>query len=259
MRLGEICAIAVMAKAPRPGHVKTRLQGVVSAHEAAELGAAFLGDVTANVQAAGRLAPVHGWVAYAPAGEEARFDGLLAPGTRLLLADGSGGDAPGVEGFGRCLLHATRTLLDMGYGAACVLSADSPTLPTPWLARAAGRLLAPGRRAVLGPAEDGGYWLLGLQSPEAGMFARIRWSTEAVAAATAERAREASLPLERLGAWYDVDDRDGLDRLMRGMDAPGAGGDAPFAAPRTARCLAGLSLAARLRAPAAPDAMMPGP
>ena len=236
-----------MAKAPRPGHVKTRLHGLLTASEAAQMGAAFLSDVTANVQAAGCIAPIHGYVAYAPAGEEARFDGLLAPGTRLVLADGAGGAAPGVEGFGRSLLHATRTLLEAGYGAACVLSADSPTLPTAWLARAAERVLAPGRRAVLGPADDGGYWLLGLQAPESGMFARIPWSTEAVAAATAERAGEIRLPLERLGTWFDIDDHDGLQRLVRDIAGP-AGAVEPFAAPSTARCVAALDLADRLRA-----------
>ncbi len=242
-----MCAMAVMAKAPRPGHVKTRLQGLLTPGEAARMGAAFLSDATANVQAAGRTAPIHGFVAYAPAGEEARFDGLLAPGTRLVLADGAGGAAPGVEGLGRSLLHAVRTLLQAGYGAACVLSADSPTLPTAWLARAAERLLAPGSRAVLGPADDGGYWLLGLQTPESGMFARIPWSTESVAAATAERAKEIKLPLEQLGTWFDIDDRDGLQRLVRDIAGPARGAEQPFAAPCTARCVADAGLADRLR------------
>ncbi len=237
-----------MAKAPRPGHVKTRLQGLLTAGEAAQIGAAFLSDVTANVQAAGRIAPIHGYVAYAPAGEEAHFDGLLAPGTRLILADGAEGAAPGVEGFGRSLLHATRTLLGLGYGAACVLSADSPTLPTAWLARAAERLLAPGRRAVLGPADDGGYWLLGLQTPESEMFARVPWSTGSVAAATAERAGDIGLALERLGTWFDIDDRDGLQRLTEDIAGPARSVERPFAAPATARCAAGLGLSDRLRA-----------
>ncbi|MBC7799630.1 MAG: DUF2064 domain-containing protein, partial [Gemmatimonadaceae bacterium] len=75
-----------MAKAPRPGQVKTRLQTVLEPEEAAALSAAFLRDVTANIQAAAAAAPIHGFVAYAPAGQEARFDGLLAPGTGLVLA-----------------------------------------------------------------------------------------------------------------------------------------------------------------------------
>jgi len=248
VRLDGVCAIAVMAKAPRPGQVKTRLHGVLTAEEASQLSAAFLRDATANVGAAAQLAPVHGYIAYAPAGEEARLDGLIAPGTRLVLADGTGGEAPGVEGFGRSLLHATRTLLGMGYGAACVLSADSPTVPTAWLARAAERLLAPGRRAVLGPADDGGYWLLGMQMAEPELYARIAWSTDVVAAATTERAEEIGLPLDRLSTWFDVDDRESLQRLVQELDAPPQGIERPFAAPSTARCMAGLGLADRLRA-----------
>ena len=68
----------------------------------------------------------------------------------------------GVEGFGRCLLHALQGMLAEGHAAACVLSSDGPTLPTERLVEAASLLLAPGCRAVLGPAEDGGYYLLGI-------------------------------------------------------------------------------------------------
>lgn len=250
MSLSGVCAIAVMAKAPRPGHVKTRLQSVLTPAEAAELGAAFLCDVTSNLAEAARHAPIHGYVAYAPAGQEARFDGLLASGTRLVLADGGDGEAPGVEGFGRSLLHAIRALLGMGYGAACVLNADSPTLPTERLVRAAERLLAPGRRAVLGPADDGGYWLLGMQSVEPSLFARIAWSMDDVAAATAARAAEAGLALEDLGAWYDVDDQDSLRRLLQ----PAAPGDMDFHAPATRRCMDGMRVAERLSHPAMPSA-----
>ena len=246
MSLSGVCAIAVMAKAPRPGHVKTRLQSVLSPDEAAALGAAFLCDATANLAEAARHAPIHGYVAYAPAGQEARFDGLLAPGTRLILADGSDGKAPGVEGFGRSLLHASRALLGMGYGAACLLSADSPTLPTARLVQAAERLLAPGCRAVLGPAEDGGYWLLGMQAAEPSLYARIAWSTNGVAAATAARAAEAGLALENLGTWFDVDDRDSLLRLMQ----PALASEVPFAALATRRCMDGLRLPERLSHPA---------
>ncbi len=231
-----------MAKAPRPGHVKTRLQGLLTPDEAAGLGAAFLTDTTANLAAAARDAPIHPYVAYAPAGQEARFDGLLAPGTRLILADGSSAEppSPGVDGFGRILLHALTGLFALGYGAVALLSADSPTVPTPWLAQAARRILAPGARAVLGPAEDGGYWLIALQSPEPALFARIAWSSETVAASTAERAAEIGLPLETAGTWFDVDDRDSLMRLLDRSDAM------PYAAPATMSRLQDLRLGDRL-------------
>ncbi len=245
--LSSICAMAVMAKAPRPGHVKTRLQSVLSPDEAAALGAAFLLDTTSNLHAAAALAPIHPFVAYAPAGQEARFDGHIAPGTRLILADGIEGDGPGVEGFGRSLLHASRGLLALGYGAACVVNADGPTLPTAYLVHAAQRLLSPGRRALIGPAEDGGYWLLGMQQPEAGLYAGISWSTDVVAAETRARAAGLGLTLEEAGTWYDVDDRESLARLVRELGRGAQGGIEPFPAPATARAVLAISLADRLR------------
>lgn len=241
------CAIAVMAKAPRAGQVKTRLRSMLAADEATALSAAFLCDVTENIRRAARAAPIRGFVAFAPAGQEAAFDGLLAPGTRLVLADGSDGEPPdGVEGLGRTLLHAARTLFAQGFGAVCLLNADSPTLPTARLVEAAAALLRPGARAVLGPAEDGGYYLIGMKAPHAALFARIAWSTDAVAARTRERAAEAGLDLHALDPWFDVDDPTSLRRLtaeLAGGAAPGA-----YPAPATARCLARLGIADRLRA-----------
>ena len=243
MALQQVCAVAVMAKAPRPGHVKTRLQSLLTADEAAALGGAFLSDVTANIQEAARHAPIHGYVAFAPAGQEARFDGLIAPGTRLVLADGTDGAGPGVDGFGRSLLHAMRALLSMGYGAACLVSADSPTLPTAWLVRAATRMLAPGRRAAIGPADDGGYWLIGMQQPEPALFAGIAWSTDTVAARTVAQAEAIGLDIEAMGTWFDVDDAEGLAQLTQ----PPPGTDPPFAAPATRRAMQAMDLVVRLK------------
>ena len=108
---GRGCAVAVLAKAPRPGRVKTRLSPPLLPEEASMMSAAFLRDITANIAAASRDAPITGWVAYAPAGLEALFDGMLEPGTGLVLADGAIEAPPDVQGFGLCLLHAVRALL----------------------------------------------------------------------------------------------------------------------------------------------------
>jgi rSAM/selenodomain-associated transferase 1 len=213
-KLAAICAIAVMAKAPQPGRSKTRLTPRLSPGQAAALSAAFLRDITENIAAAARTQPIHGMIAYAPLGLEHLFDGHLAPGTGLILADGTPPMPDDVLGFGRCLLHAIQTLLNQGYGAAVVLNSDSPTLPTNYLVRTAALLAASGDRAVLGPAEDGGYYLLGLKKPHAHMFADIAWSSETVADQTRARAAEIGLELVELPTWYDVDDSDALDRLI---------------------------------------------
>ena len=237
----DCCAIAVMAKAPRPGFSKTRLVPPLTPGQAAAMSAAFLRDTTENIALAAREVPVHGFVAYAPAGLEALFDGHLAGGMTLLLADGSGEMPADVEGFGRCLLHAIRSMLDAGYGAACVLNSDGPTLPTAHLVRAAELLALPGDRAVLGPAEDGGYYLLGLKTAHARLFADIAWSTADVAARTRARAASIGLPLVELPAWYDIDDGAALAQLLASGDGEAAP-DAAYPAPATRACIERLGL-----------------
>jgi rSAM/selenodomain-associated transferase 1 len=235
-----LCAIAVMAKAPQPGRSKTRLTPRLSPDQAAGLSAAFLRDITENIAAAARSARIDGFIAYAPASTEALFDGHLALGTGLILADGAPAMPDDVTGFGRCLLQAIEILLAQGYSAAVVLNSDSPTLPTEYLIRTAALLAAPGDRAVLGPAEDGGYYLLGLKQAHAQMFAGISWSSEHVAAQTRARAAEIGLELVELPAWYDVDDAAALERLIEEL----GGDDDQITAPATSRWLTEAGLLA---------------
>ena len=217
------CAIGVMAKAPQPGRSKTRLCPPLRHDQAAALSAAFLRDISENIVAASREVPTQGLMAYAPAGSVGQFDGHLAPGTGFVLADGMIDTPPGVVGFGRCLLHAVEGIFAAGYGAACLLNSDSPTLPTAFLARAARILLTEGDRVVIGPAEDGGYYLLGMNAPHARLFANIAWSTDSVAEATRARAKALGLEVVELPLWYDVDDAASLDRLIQELSRPGHG------------------------------------
>ena len=236
------CAIGVMAKAPRAGFSKTRLCPPLRPEQAAALSSAFLRDVTENIARAARQASIAGYVAYAPAGQEALFDGYLAAGTGLLLADGSVPVPADVQGFGRCLLHAVMAMLAEGHEAAVVLNADSPTLPTALLVRTAVALATPGNRVVLGPADDGGYYLLGMKAAHAHLFADIAWSTDRVAETTRVRAATLGLEVMTLPVWYDVDDHAALDRLLAETDLRGV---APFTAMALERMgLLGMDLAA---------------
>jgi rSAM/selenodomain-associated transferase 1 len=240
----EHCAIAVMAKAPQPGRCKTRLIPPLTPEQAAALSGAFLRDITENLSLAGQAIPIQGFIAYAPAGLEPLFSGHLAAGTKLVLADGEPVTADGVAGFGRALLHAVQALLAQGYASVCLLNSDSPTLPTACLSQAAALLAAPGDRVVLGPADDGGYYLIGMRAAHAALFADIAWSTERVADQTRERARSIGLELVELPAWYDVDDAAALRRLHAELDTPAGG----YAAPATAACLVRLGLRAARQA-----------
>ena len=236
------CAIGVMAKAPVPGRSKTRLMPFLNAEQAAAMSAAFLRDVTENLRLASSLAPIHPCIAYAPAGAEDLFDGHLAEGTGLVLADGSSVSAPGVEGFGKCLLHAVEAMLE-SHRVACVLNSDSPTLPTALLVQVATVLLERPERVVLGPAEDGGYYLLGMGAPHAHLFEDIAWSTDRVADATRTRAQKLGLEIVELATWYDVDDRAALLRLISEISVPEpVAGYTPYTAPVTAACLARIGV-----------------
>ena len=238
------CAIAIMAKAPDAGRVKTRLLPLLSASEARALSACFLRDMTHMLISAGRAAPIDGYIAFAPAGSEASFAEIVAPGTGFVLANGEIDAPAGVVGFGRCLLQAAQGLFARGYGAVGLLNSDSPTLPVELIVEAARLLAAPGERAVLGPAIDGGYYLLALKAPHAELFAGIDWSTARVADQTRAAAQRLRLPLAEIAPWFDVDDPASLAQLVRDCAANAD------AAPSTAAWLESSGIAQRLAAAA---------
>ena len=200
------CAIAVMAKASSPGRTKTRLTPPLTPQEAAELNTTFLKDIAENITRAACQTPVATYMAFGPPGSEAFFREHLV-GAEVGLIEAWLGH------FGKCLFATVETLMARGHASACVLNADSPTLPTAVLVELAEALAAPGDRAVIGPAEDGGYYVLGLKAAHRRLFEDIDWSTERVFDQTLERAAEIGLPVQVLPTWYDVDDVAGLRRL----------------------------------------------
>jgi hypothetical protein len=236
----HLCAVAIMAKASVAGAVKTRLVPPLTHQEAAELNSCCLADVAANIAAAATEAPIQGFAAYHPPGSEPFFKDLLPEGFKLL--------PPKEPTLGRSLLHATRDLLAAGYGSVCLVNADSPTLPTDVLVRAVRGLQEPGNRVVLGPAADGGYYLIGMKQFYERLFEAIDWSTERVYRQTITRAGEIGVPVTALAEWYDVDDEATLGLLARELlGGPNAAGDydGGYAAPRTAALLERLAAANR--------------
>jgi uncharacterized protein len=199
------CALGLMAKAPVAGEVKTRLVPPLTPGEAAALNVCFLRDMAANIKAISETEPVSGLVVYTPAGSEPAFAGVLPEGFTLLAQRGSS--------LGERLCNATDDLLQQGYEAVCLINSDSPTLPRSILIRAIESLATGGDRVVLGAAEDGGYYLIGLKHAHRNLFNEIAWSTSDVLARTRQRAAEIDLPVELLPSWYDVDDAETLSRL----------------------------------------------
>ncbi len=202
-RFAGRCALAVMAKAPRAGKVKTRLSPPLTLEQTAALNICFLKDTTENLAT---VAGATGLVCYTPVGDEAAFDGLLPEGFALIAQRG--------DGFGERLLAAAEDILACGFAAVCLIDSDSPTVPEAAFDRAVAELAREGDRVVLGPCEDGGYYLIGLKRAHPEPFTGISWSTGSVAEETRERCRAAGLDLVELPVWYDVDDA-GTLRLLR--------------------------------------------
>jgi uncharacterized protein len=212
----DCCALAVMAKAPRPGKVKTRLSPPLSPDQASALNICFIRDSTENIQQVTEASNSAGVVAYTPVGDEAAFDDLLPPVFQLLAQRG--------DGFGERLLYVCEDLFACGFSAVCLIDSDSPTMPQGALLQAVQRLSRPGDRIMLGGCEDGGYYLIGVKRPHRRLFEHIDWSTERVLEQTLERAREIRVQAELLPKWYDVDDAATLERLQRELAAPNATG-----------------------------------
>ena len=201
MKSTRFCALGLMAKAPLAGEVKTRLVPPLTAPEAAALNVCFLRDMAENIERVSE----EGFVVYTPPGSESAFAGVLPERFKLLAQRGAH--------LGERLCNATEDLLQQGYSAVCLINSDSPTLPGSILIRAVESLARGGDRVVLGAAEDGGYYLIGLKHAHRNLFNEIAWSTSDVLARTTQRAAEIDLPVELLPHWYDVDDAETLDRL----------------------------------------------
>jgi glycosyltransferase A (GT-A) superfamily protein (DUF2064 family) len=115
--------------------------------------------------------------------------------------------------FGERLFFAAEDLFKCGFDSACLIDSDSPTVPASSFAQAMELLSSPGDRVVLGPTDDGGYYLIGLKKPHRELFERIDWSTERVFEQTIARAQEIGVETKLLPSGYDVDDSTTLRQL----------------------------------------------
>jgi hypothetical protein len=190
--------VIVLAKEPRPGFTKTRLAAGVGAEAAARLSEVFLRRTLSFARPHARRL----FVSFAPREARDAFE-AWAPGARLISQP---------EGdLGLRLQCAFEMALADGARTPVLIGSDSPTLP-PNLLRYAQRLLV-GHDVVLGPAEDGGYYLIGMNKPQPALFREIDWSESVVLGQTLARAADAGLRVATLPYWYDIDTADDLARL----------------------------------------------
>mgnify|MGYP001147948482 CR=1 FL=1 len=183
---------------------------IIGAIAASELSACFLRDVAAAIEAVPETLGRKGYAVYAPAGTEQVRRDLFPEKFGLLLKAG--------EDLGDALFGATRDLLLAGHDCVLLVNGDSPTLPSRFLVQAIEALRSAGDRLVLGPASDGGYYLIGLRRVHRELFDGMPWSTPAVLEETIRRARRLGLRVARLAPWYDVDTGEDLARLRSELE-----------------------------------------
>ena len=205
-------ALALMTKAPRAGNVKTRLVPPLTNEEAAQLNRCFLQDTGAAISVCcggltgANSGPIaRGVAVYTPVGAESDYVDILPADFSLLPQRG--------ENFGERLFFAAEDLFKCGFDSVCLIDSDSPTIPAENFAKAMELLSLPGDHIVLGPCDDGGYYLIGLKQLHQGVFEQIDWSTERVLEQTIRRATQIGVGVHELPRGSDVDDHAALRRL----------------------------------------------
>ncbi len=198
--------LAVMAKQPERGKVKTRIAAALGDDAAAELYRCALHDTLALALSIGGVRHA---LSYAPPTEDSRrYFEHAAPDFALVPQEGA---TLGER------MNGTLARLLKSHSPVVLIGSDSPDLPAELVTRALENLRGLAD-VVLGPANDGGYYLLGVRSAQPMLFERIDWSTESVAQQTRARAAEAGLQVADLPPWHDLDTVTDLRALV----APGA-------------------------------------
>ncbi|WP_339910430.1 TIGR04282 family arsenosugar biosynthesis glycosyltransferase [Symmachiella dynata] len=193
--------LGIFVKQPTAGRVKTRLARDIGDENAAALYDAFIAVVTQRFAATGDQRSL----CYAPAEATPYFEQLA--GADYQLWQQPEGDL-GVRLHGFFAEH-----LVAAEDRVIVIGSDSPTLPEEYIER--GFELLNEADCVVGPAADGGYYLIGMQGRLLPVFAGIAWSGATVLDQTVSRIVDAGATLAMLPVWYDVDTAEDL-RLLRG-------------------------------------------
>ena len=206
-RLAPHAALVIFAKAPIPGEVNTRLCPPLTPDEAATLHGSFVLDMLERTKLAIATLQLsfHRYLACAPSSELVFFKIMEErQGVRLLDQVG--------EDLGQRLHRTFVDLFAKGYKQVIIVGTDVPTLPLSIYQEAFAML---GRSdVVLGPALDGGYYLIGLTRPAENLFAGVPWSTDQVLAVTQQQAKALGLSVGLTTAWRDVDTIANLQSLI---------------------------------------------
>ena len=185
------------AIAPLPGRVKTRLQTCMSAEQAAELHAAFVVDTWSKLRELGGVALY-------------LYSDLSWGAFEEMAGQDNFGLQRGVD-LGERMLLCMEELIGRGHSRVLLLGSDSPTLPLEYIKE--GFRSLDQNDAVLGPAEDGGYYAVGCRRTDPRMFSGVTWSSPETCSQTERALEAAGFKVGLLPIWYDIDTRAELARL----------------------------------------------
>ncbi len=216
--------VILFARTPLPGQVKTRLARHIGAESTLALYSCFLTDMLEKILHAG-LVPR---ICYFPPESRSEMERLL--GSRFDYFPQTGPD------LGEKMLNAFADTFSAGFQKAILVGSDFPDLPDHFLAEAADRL--DDHDCVIGPAADGGYYLIGFKQNTfyPAVFTGIPWSTDTVYARTRGILEKAGKKIHALGVWQDIDDWPDLAGFIENQTRGGAD------APQTIQCLKKLKL-----------------
>jgi hypothetical protein len=195
----------MMAKAPIPLQVKTRLFPELSPHQAAELCELFIQDMVQEMSELPQSV-VSFALAFAPREAEAHFTAMLPANVAMFPQPGGG--------LGERMAGIFENMFEQGYGQVLIVGSDLPDLPRRVIESAMQALDQPGADLALGPTSDGGYYLIGLKRPVPQLFQDLPWSTSAVLERTLQKAKALGLSVALVEGWEDVDTYEDLVRFM---------------------------------------------
>jgi len=187
-------SLIVFAKEPEKGRVKTRLKNGLRFYKA------FLKDILATVREVKADSKI---LAYDCAREEPKF--LKKVGGDLLLYKQTG------RNLGERMHNAFQCAQSLGGRRIVIIGSDSPTLPAGLINQAFQSLSRVD--VVLGPAIDGGFYLIGLKAPDKRIFSQVKWSSSGALNTTLNNIKRLRKKVKLLDVWYDVDDEEGLAAL----------------------------------------------
>ena len=186
--------LVVVAKAPEPEKVKTRLFPNLTPVEATNLYRCFIRD---RIEEISRLKDIDLAISYTPAGSKEFFTQFISNGFQLFPQKG--------RDLGERLYNIFADKLNQGYAAVSIIDSDTPDLPRAIVRQSFQLLINDAVDAVFGPCHDGGYYLVGLRRPHPELFQDIDWSTETVLQETLKKAAKLNLRTKLLARWNDLD------------------------------------------------------